>query len=172
MKGLTIFEVLISVLVFSIIALALSYAVVVGKSALLASDISTQLRQNVLFSIMSLMRELRQTAPAKTSLTEGASSNAITFKIPHDNDSDGDVVDGIGNIEWGQDITYALNNLGQLIRTRGGVTSVIAPNISTLQFSRLSGEDALLQIEIVAQKKDSRGDLYQDVEQAIVKMRN
>ena len=172
MKGLTIFEVLIAILIFAIIAVGLGFAVVAGKNALFVSDIPTQLRQDVLFAIMPMVRELRQTAPAKISLGEGASSNSITFKIPHDNNGDGVVVDNIGNIEWGGNITYARNAGGQLTRTFGGVTSLIAPNISTLQFSRPTGEDALIQIDLIVQKTDARGRLYQDTEQAIVKMRN
>ena len=45
MKGLTIFEVLVSVLIFSIIAMGLGSAVVAGKSALFVSDIPSQLRR-------------------------------------------------------------------------------------------------------------------------------
>jgi hypothetical protein len=171
MKGITILEALISVLIFSIIAVILGYAVVAGKNALFVSDIPTQLRQNLLFAIMPMVRELRQTAPAKINLGEGASSNSITFKIPHDNNADGVVVNNAGSIEWGNDITYARNNSGQLTRTSGGVTSVIAPNISTLQFSRSVAQDTLIQIDITVQKT-GQGKLYQDTDQAIVKMRN
>ena len=63
MKGLTLFEVLVSLLIFTIIAVGLGYAVVAGKSALFVSDIPTQLRQSVLFGLMPMVRELRQTAP-------------------------------------------------------------------------------------------------------------
>ena len=172
MKGLTVFEVLISILIFSIIALGLSSAVVAGKNALLVSDIPTQLRQNLLFALTPMVRELRQTAPAKINLGEGASSNSITLKIPHDNNSDGVVVDNAGNIEWSGNITYARNGAGQLTRTYAGVTSVVAPNIATLQFSRPVGEDALMQIDITVQKADAQGTLYQDTDQAVIKMRN
>lgn len=174
MKGLTLFEVLVSLLIFSIVAMGLGYAVVAGKSALFVSDIPTQLRQNVLFALMPMVRELRQTAPAQISLGEGAVSNAITFKLPEDDDipPDGVVVDNIGNIEWGQNIVYARDGAGQLTRSSAGVTEVIAPNIAALQFSRPVGQDALIQIDITVQKPDAQGNLYQDAEQAIVKMRN
>jgi len=162
----------VALLIFSIIAMGLGYAVVAGKNALFVSDIPTQLRQNVLFAVMPMVRELRQTAPAKINLGEGAAGSSITFKLPHDNNDDGVVVDDIGNIEWGQDITYALNGSSQLTRTSEGVTLVIAPNISALQFSRPAGEDALMQIDITVQKVDSQNNLYQDTEQAIIKMRN
>jgi prepilin-type N-terminal cleavage/methylation domain-containing protein len=175
MKGLTLFEVLVSIVVFSIIAMGLGSAVVAGKSALLVSDIPTQLRGNLLFALMPMVRELRQTAPGRlVGLGEGASSSSIRFSIPHDNTvpPDGIVVNAIGNIEWGSDIIYARNGLGQLTRTFGGATSVIAPNIATLQFSRPVGDDALIQIDITAGKIDGQGTLHQDAEQAIVKMRN
>lgn len=172
MKGLTILEVLISVLIFSIIAIGLGSAVVAGKSALFVSDIPTQLRQNVLFALIPMERDLRQTAPAKINLGEGVTANSITFKIPFDIDADGLVVDNVGSIEWGGDITYARNGANQLTRTAGGTTSVIVPNIATLEFSRQVGEDELIQIDIVVQKADNQGILYSDVEQAIVKMRN
>ena len=159
-------------IIFSIIAMGLGYAVVAGKSALLVSDIPTQLRQNVLFALMPMVRELRQTASAEINLAEGASSNSIIFKMPYDNNADGVVVDNIGNVEWGQDITYARDGLGQLTRTSGGITAVIAPNIATLQFSRPVGQDELIQIDITVAKADGLGNLYQDAEQMIVKMRN
>ena len=172
MKGFTIVESLISGLILSVIMIALGFTMVVGKGVLFTSDIPTQLRQNILFALTSMTRELRQTAPAKTNLGAGASSNSIVFKIPHDNNGDGTVVDSLGNIEWSNDITYARNGAGQLTRISGGVTSIIAPNISTLQFSRPVGEDSIIQIDITARKTDPLGRVLQDAEQAILKMRN
>jgi hypothetical protein len=165
MKGLTLFEVLVSLLIFTIIATGLGYAVVAGKSALFVSDIPTQLRENVLFALMPMTRELRQTASSKINLGEGTSANTVTFKIPRYNASTATLV-------WGQDITYARNGSGQLSRTSAGVTKVIAPNIATLTFSRPVGEDALIQIDITVAKADGQGNLYQDVERQIVRMRN
>lgn len=173
-KGLTLIEILVALLIFTVIAVGFGYAVVAGKSSLFVSDIPTQLRQDVLFTLLPLVRELRQTAPAKINLTEGSSASTVTFKIPHDDDipADGVAVDAIGNIEWGQDITYALDGSGRLIRTYAGNSSVVAGDISSLQFSRPAGNDAIIQIDVTAQKADGQGNLYQDSEQAIVKMRN
>jgi len=174
MRGLTIIEVLVALVIFSVIAMGIGYAVVAGKSALFVSDIPTQLRQDLLFALMPMERELRQTAPSKINLTEGTVSNAVTFQIPHDDDvpADGIVVDDIGNIEWGQGITYALDGTGQLIRSQAGTTKVVAANIASLQFSRPAGQDAIIQIDITVQKADGQGVLHQDTEQAVVKMRN
>jgi len=171
MKGFTVFETLISILIFSIITLALGMAVVVGKNSLFSSDVPTQLRQDVLFAILSMNRELRQTTPSKTNIGANSSSSSIAFQIPHDNNGDGQVVDSFGNIEWGTNIVYALNGANQLTRTQAGTTSTISSNISALQFTRPAGKDNIMQIDITAQKANNTGN-WQDTEQAIIKMRN
>lgn len=158
-------------LIFSIITVALGLAVVAGKNALFTNDIPTQLRQNLLFAIVSMDRELHQTAPSKTNIGASSSSNSITFQIPHDNNADGLTVDTAGNTEWGTNITYARNGSNQLTHTQAGVTSIISSNISALQFSRPTGQDNILQIDITAQGSNSTGN-WQDAEQAIIKMRN
>ncbi|MDD5119724.1 MAG: prepilin-type N-terminal cleavage/methylation domain-containing protein [Candidatus Omnitrophica bacterium] len=171
MRGLTLVEILVAILIFSIIMIAIGLTVVAGKNSLFTSDTPTQLRQNILFSIMTMSRELRQTSPSRTNLAEGASANSITFQVPFDNNADGIVVDSVGNIEWGSNITYSLDGSNQLIRTQSGVSSVIAPNIVVLQFSRQAGENRIIQIDITAQNISSAGN-WQDQEQAILKMRN
>jgi len=172
MRGLTIVESLISVLILAVIMIGLGFAVVAGRGVVATTDIPTQLRQNVIFAVSYMVRELRQTAPEKTNLTIGSSSNAIAFKVPRDNNGDGSVVDNSGNIEWSADIIYARNGAGQLTRTSGGITKIIAPNIAILQFSRPVAEDSLIQIDITARKADQQGRWLQDSEQAILKMRN
>lgn len=171
MRGLTLLETLISLLIFSIVMIALGLSVVVGKNSLFTTDAPTELRQNVLFALTSMSRELRETSGAKTNLGAGTSSNSITFQIPNDNNADGQVVDNIGNIEWGSNITYARDGTGKITRTQGGVTSVIAPNISFLQFSRTTANDILIQIDITAAKNNNTGN-WQESEQAVLKMRN
>lgn len=171
MRGLTLLETLISLLIFSVVMIALGLSVVVGKNSLFTSDVPTELRQNVLFALTSVSRELRETTGSKTNLGSGTSNNSITFQVPNDNNADGQVVDNIGNIEWGANITYARNAAGKLTRTQGGVTSIITPNISYLQFSRPAGNDKLIQVDITVAKINNTGN-WQDAEQAILKMRN
>ncbi len=163
-----------ALIIFSVIAMGFGYAVVAGKNSLFVSDIPTKLRQDLLFALLPMVRELRQSAPAKVSLTEGSTGNTITFKIPRDDDTpaDGVPVDTIGNIEWSTDITYARDGAGRLIRSQDGLSAVVSSNIAALQFSRPAGVDAIIQIDVTAAKADGQGDLYQDTEQAIVKMRN
>lgn len=171
MRGFTAFETLVSMLIFSIIAVALGLTVAAGRNSLFTSDIPTQLRQNLLFAIVTMNRELRQTAPSRTDIAASSSANSITFQIPNDNNGDGTVVDTIGNIEWGTTITYARNGANELTRTQGGTTTIVSPNITGLQFSRPAGEDEILQIDITAQKANNSGS-WQDSEQARITMRN
>jgi len=171
MKGFTLVEILVSIIIFSIICVGIGLTVVAGRSSLFTADVPTQLRQNLIFSIMTLSRELRETTPSRTDLAVGASANSISFQVPFDNNGDGSIVDTIGNIEWGSNITYSLNGSGQLIRTQAGTTRIISPNITILQFSRPAGEDRIIQIDITTQKATSAGN-WQDSEQARLKMRN
>ncbi len=171
MRGLTLVEILVAILIFSIIMIAIGLTVVAGKNSLFTSDAPTQLRQNLLFSIMSISKELRETTPSKTNLAEGTNSSSITFQVPFDNNADGVIVDTVGNIEWSSNITYSLNGASQLIRTQGGTTTIISPNIAILQFSRPLGKDRIIQIDITVQKANGMGN-WQDSEQAILKMRN
>jgi len=173
MRGFTVFETLISILIFSIITLALGMAVVAGKNSLFTSDAPTQLRQDVLFAILSMSRELRQSASAQIiNPQEGESSNSITFKIPRYNTTTGAIV-------WGQEIKYECNGCsstvpGQLTRKlETGTPSVIAPNIilpgGKPLFDRK--EIGLINIDINAKKVVGQK-YYEDEETAKVKMRN
>ena len=171
MRGFTILETLISTLIFSIIVIALGLGIIAGKNSLFTSDVPTQLRQNVLFAVVSMSRELRQTTPSKTNIGSSTSSSSISFQIPHDNNSDSSLVDTLGNIEWGSSITYARNGANQIIRTQNGASSILSANISTLLFTRPAGEDNIIQIDITSSKTHNSRN-WQDSEQAIIKMRN
>ncbi len=190
MKGFTVFEILVAILIFSFVAMGLSSAVVIGKSALMVSDTPTQLRQNVLFAIMALSRDLRQADLSTVDLKVGESSNSITFQIPRYNN-----IINKGTRDLGQAIKYECKWCsdtvsGQLTRTSGGKTLVIVPNIvlplvappsePIFLFSRksltwsLKGVDnvkSLIKIDINARKAGAQK-IYYDREQAIVKMRN
>jgi len=169
MRGFTLLETLIAILIFSVIVVAMGMTVVAGQRSLFTTDVPTQLRQSILFSLITMSKELRQTAPSKTNLASGTSSNTITFQIPHDNDADGSTVDIDGTIEWGNSITYTLNG-NQIIRTQNGVNKILGSNISGLLFTRPSGNNTI-QLDITAQAQNNTGN-WTDTEQAIITMRN
>jgi hypothetical protein len=70
-------------------------------------------------------------------------------------------------------ITYELNASGEIIRrTSLGQSSVVARNILNLQFSRPAAISNIMQVDITAQKSDTKGRVISDVATLMIKMRN
>jgi prepilin-type N-terminal cleavage/methylation domain-containing protein len=172
LTGFTLIEILFGVAIFSILILAIFAVMNVGIGAWFSSDVSVQLRQEIIKAFTKMEKELKETRPAQISLTIGTSSSSLTFKIPHDNNNDGTILDSFGNIEWSGNIMYALNGANEITRTASGVTSVLARNVVNLQFSRPTSPVNLLQIDITARKVSTQRRTIQDTGQITTKMRN
>jgi prepilin-type N-terminal cleavage/methylation domain-containing protein len=174
MKGLTLTEVLIVIVLLAVTMLAVFAVMDVGRRAWFAGDVSTELRREIINVFTTMDRELKETRPAQQSLTSGSTSATLTFKVPQDRNGDGTVLDASGNIEWSDNMTYALNGDNEITRTVAGitpVTTVIARDIVNLQFSRPLSTINLLVIDIAAQK-ESQGRVAQDGGELKIKMRN
>jgi len=172
MRGFSLVEILVSLVIVSILIFALFSVMEVGRNSWFNADTSVQLRQEIIRAFMTMERELKETRPAQISLTSGSSSSLLTFKIPQDNNGDATILDASGNVEWSGNIVYALNGSGQITRTASGVTSILAQNVTGLLFTRPSSALDILQIDITAQKNSDQGRMMQDAGQIIVKMRN
>ncbi|MGA2775638.1 MAG: prepilin-type N-terminal cleavage/methylation domain-containing protein [Candidatus Omnitrophota bacterium] len=170
MRAFTLIETLVSLLIFTVIAMGIFLVVSVAQRSWFTGDTAVEVRQQIIIALITINRELSETASAQTNLTAATPKSSITFRIPHDNNGDGSVVDVSGNIEWSDPITYSCDASGNLTRTYEGVTSIMAHDISSLQFTNT--QSRLIQVDITAQKTDDTGKLTQDVEQAVIKMRN
>lgn len=171
MRGFTLVEILVTSVILGILIVALFLVLSIGQRSWLSADVTIQLRQDIARGILSMGQELKETSPAKINLTLNGSSNSITFEIPQDTNGDGLVVDTAGNIEWSPNITYSLNASNQILRTvSGGASTILANNITSLQFSRI--QDKVIRINITAAKTSGTGQLLQDAGQIITTMRN
>ena len=165
MKAFTLVETLVSVLIFSIIAMSIFLVMSIGQRSWFTGDASMEVRQQIIVVLTRMNSELAETTSSQTNLTANVPATSITFHIPT-----GIVVDTLGNIVWSTPITYSRNVSNQLIRTYAGTTSIIGNDISSLQFTNT--QSRLIQIDITAQKTDNMGKVVQDIEQSIIKMRN
>ena len=175
MRGFTLVEILISFAILVLVMLAIFSVMDIGRNAWFLGDVSTQVRHEIINAFTNMDRELKETRPSQQSLSIGTTSAQLTFKIPQDGNGDGTVLDVNGNIEWSDDITYALNGAHELTRTVSGVppvTSVLARDIVNVQFSRPLSTINLLVIDITAQKASSAGRIVQDSGEIKIKMRN
>lgn len=172
-KGFTLLEVLLASAIFSILIIIAFMIMKICSDTWFTGGDRAQLRKEITRAFMAMERELTETAPAQVSLASGASGDTITFKIPHDNDNDGSIITSAGAIEWSGDIVYALNGSNQIMRTYSGITTVLARNISSLQFTRPEASPKLIQVDITGRIVSVAGKkVIQDSGQSIIKMRN
>jgi prepilin-type N-terminal cleavage/methylation domain-containing protein len=169
MKGFTLVEVLAASVILAVLMVALFLVLGLGQRSWIRGDVNIQLQQEISRALVVMARELKETAPKKVSISP---SDTIKFNIPQDLNGDGSVIDSVGAIEWSPDITYSLNGSNQITRTFNGATSIIANNISALQFALVLNEDSVVRIDITASKISNAGQLVQDNGETIVKMRN
>lgn len=172
MKGFALVEILVAASIFLIATFAVYSVMDAGKSAWFSGDVSAEIRQEMIKAFMRMEKELKGTRPAEMSLAIDTSSPSITFKMPQDIDDDGTILDSLGRVEWSGDITYALNGNGEITRTAAGLTSVVAHNITDLQFTRPETPVNVLRIDIAAQKTSAAGKISSDSGQIIIKTRN
>lgn len=172
MRGFTVIEIIVAVsIALLLVAVGLSITIA-SREAWFTSDASVSMRQEIMKAFMQMEKELKETRPAQTNLNVGGASASISFKIPQDNDLDGTILNAGGNVEWSGDIAYGLNADGQITRTDAGGTTVLANNITALQFTRPASDPKLLRIDVTAQKLTIAQRTMQDTEQLIIKMRN
>lgn len=170
-KGLTLIEILVVVGVFLILVFASFLVMGTGRSSWFTADTSAKLRQEVMRAFMVMERDLKQTRPAWIDLTTGNTSATLNFNIPRDIDGNGTVLDAFGAVEPSPQITYALVG-NQITRTISGVTTVIANDIFSLQFTRPVTPLNIIQVDITARRISGARRTMQETGQIIVKMRN
>jgi len=167
MRGITLIEILLTVLIFSFIAAAIFLVLGIGKASWYTGDVETVLSQDIRRALTVMNSQLRQSS---SSVISGVPANdnyyaAITFKLPEG------IADN-GSIIWSENINYSLNVNHQIISLKSGASSILANNINSLQFRRPSGNPDIIEIYITAQKNTIQGRSLQDSITSSVKMRN
>lgn len=173
MKGFSLVEALVSVVIFSLVFIAVFSFMNQGLYSWHIADVNIEVQQEARRALMALDRHLRQTRTSQISIpADDNYYTSITFKIPEDTDADGDVIDSSGNIEWSGNIVYSLNANKQLIRTDSWGTSVLANNIVNLQFKRSSGNPRMVEVYITTQKTTVPDKTSQVSIRSLFKVRN
>ena len=170
MRGMTLLEAIVAIVIFAIIITATYLVLIVGNRSWYSTDVTAEIRQEVVRALLKMQIELVQTRPSRTSIAVGHSANSITFSLPQDRDGDGTVLNSLGQIEWSDNITYSRDGQNRIIRTVAANTSVLAKDISSLLFNRT--EDTILQVDINATKTSVTKQVLQDTGEITVRMRN
>ncbi|MDD5450066.1 MAG: hypothetical protein PHO42_05665 [Candidatus Omnitrophica bacterium] len=173
MSGFTIVEALVTVVIFTMIFIPLFGMMNQGLRYWHVAEVNIELQQDLRRGLMVMDNQLRQTRTSKISIpADDNYYNSIVFNIPQDTDGDGDAVDALGNIEWSGNITYALNQKNQIVRTSSAGNLVLANNITSLQFKRFSGNPEMVEIALTAQGTTVPGKISSMTISSLVMMRN
>ncbi len=155
-SGFTIVETFITMAIFTIVMTGLYATVAVGESSWQVNQANVELQQQLRQGMGWMINDLRSSGnssivnvPANDTLY-----TTITFKVPT----------GVtaGSLVWAANtIQFVLGGSGgtDLQRIEGGVTTVIAQNIQTLQFRRSSSASDTLEVFMTAQRTTAKGNV-------------
>ena len=178
-KGVTLAEIMVTMLIFSIISIALFTTSLVGENSWQVNQAKTEVIQELRKSMDAMLYDLIETggsavsnvlpdadvSPYEDTAEDDDWYSSITFQLPS----------GIsnGSLQWGSDnIQFIVNSDKQLVRITPSETKVIAQNITSLGFYRSSSNSDMIQIALTAQKTTTRGMNIQLGVNFSVKMRN
>jgi type II secretory pathway component PulJ len=107
-QGLTLIEVIIASMFFSLLSLALFAAISSASNILQMQTLNAGINQGGMQLIRSISREIAESSPVADQshliiTTDASANNVVTFQVPVDWDNDGDVVqDALSPVvEWG-----------------------------------------------------------------------
>ncbi len=153
-SGMTLPEVMITVLLFSVLLGACLMLFLSGSNTWMDSSAQIETQQEAR-KAMEWMKQDLLAAGASTITNvpaDGTWYSTITFRTPAGVSS--------GSVSWSADtITFQRGGTGslELRRVSGGNTRTLATNISTLQFRRQSASSSTLEINIIATKNTLKG---------------
>lgn len=171
MKGFTLVELMIVMLIFSIILGAVFAVMNIGKTSWHLGDAQVEMQQEARKGMDWMTKELRQSGSSAIIgvPADGNFYSTITFRVP---DEDG--IDANGNIDWGNQISYSLGGLNgqQLLRTVGGESTVLANRVVNLQFGRQVATPNIVEITLQSQKTAIPGHLMSATLNSQIRFRN
>jgi len=153
-RGMTMTEVMVTTLIFSFIIAGLYAAGAVGQNNWDVNDVQIGLQQELRKAMEWMINDLRQAGNASIVdvPADGNWYTTITFKTPSG-------VTG-GSIDWNANsIQFVLggSSSNQLQRLEASQTKIIAQNIQTLQFRRLTTSPDILEVNMLAQNSTVKG---------------
>ena len=169
-KGFTLLEIFITTSIFLVLTAVALSLMLTSNEAWFTGSTSIGLRQEIIKTLLTMEKELKETRASQTNLSIGSTSSSLSFKIPKI--TNGSILDSSGNIIWSNSISYSVNANKQIIRNDSVNTTVLGNNVTALNFTRPIAMGSIFQINITAQKTSPTRRVFQDTEQMSIRMRN
>ncbi len=161
-KGVGLIEVGIAMVIFLILIGMLYGAISSNRVTVNEAQDRIKLQQELRKTLDRLEKELK--ASRSSLITIPGTNDSVTFQEPVDWDSDGDVVDASGAVEWGAEgnlnwnMRYLLSGTQVLRRVfdaagvQQGTDTVIANDINLFQITRQAVQPNRISINMTAQR--------------------
>lgn len=145
-KGLTLVEVMVVIFISTVVISALMMVMSTGRRTWYLGDAQVAVQQELRKAMTQMADDLRSSGESKVLLpADGNTYGSISFSVAQG-------ITGGGLINWSSDsISYGLSS-GQVIRTFGAGTRVIANNITQLTFARNAASPKVVRINLTATK--------------------
>ncbi len=163
-KGFTLFEMMVSVAIFSIITMLVGMILQGGEEQVQLAGLKMNLQESTRESLYQMGLEIRESSPSRIAIGSGGS--ALTFQIPAN-------VSNSGVITWSNPITYQRGGNGtQLVRISGGQTTILANDIQNVTFSTSSGSPSSIIFAVTAQRTMINGRVLSVASTGEARLRN
>ena len=145
-NGFSLLELMVVVLLTSVVMSAIFMVMSSGRSTWFEADAQVTVQQELRKALRAMKRDLTMSGPTQVSVEDdGAVDTSISFNV-----SLGAL--GSGAVNWSTTpINFSLSS-GQLIRTQGANTKVLANNISSLTFLRSGASPRMLRFNTTVTK--------------------
>jgi len=142
-NGFTLLELMVVVLLTSVVMAALFMVLSSGQSTWFEADTQVTVQQELRKALRAMKRDLAMSGAGASKINVSADGSSVQFHI-----SQGATADGVVN--WSSTpINFSVAS-GQLLRTEGASTAVLANNVGPLSFTRDSSR--MLNITITVSK--------------------
>lgn len=167
-KGFSLIELMVVMVIFILVMGSVLGLLSVGQVSWQSGSSKITVTQELRRGMESMVKELSQAEISTLSLSDGVTSNSISFQMAQDLTDEGEPPDRTISFSEGEleglragdpYVTYSLvydGSLGfsQLIKTVNGSSSVLANYLTALQFTRSSN---IVEISISGQKTSAFG---------------
>lgn len=162
-KGFSLIELMVVMVIFMLVMGSVLELLSVGQVSWQSGSCKITVTQELRRGMENMVKELSQAEISTLSLSDGGTSNSISFQMAQDLNGDGTISFSSGELEGlratDPSITYSLTystSLGfnQLTKTVSGSSSVLANYLTALQFTRSSN---IVEISISGQKTSTFG---------------
>jgi type II secretory pathway pseudopilin PulG len=150
-KAFTLVELMIAALIVTVIFAALLMVMSVGRRSWNTADTEISLQQDLRKAMRQIKTDLLCTGESQLSFpADGANYTSINFLVAEG-------AGGTGGINWSANpVAYSLGG-GQIIRTQGAASRVVANNISMMTFWRLPSSSSIVRVNLTAMRTCAYG---------------